>query len=98
MATYILMTKLSPHVTKDMKHRETIGKAWKANVKAKCPQVKFVSHYALLGPYDFMDIYEAPDVETAAKVAMITLSQGALKAETWGAIPYNRFLKLVKDL
>ena len=69
MATYILMTKLSPNVTKEMKKRETIGQAWKAKVKAKCPQVKFVSHYALLGPYDFMDIYEAPDQETAAKVA-----------------------------
>jgi uncharacterized protein with GYD domain len=98
MATYILMTKLAPEVTKDIRQRETIGKAWKTDVKAKCPKVKFVAHYALLGPYDFMDIYEAPDEEEAAKVAMITLSRGALKAETWGAIPYNRFLKLVREI
>jgi len=34
-------------------------------IKEKCPEVKFIAHYGLLGPYDFMDIYEAPDEETA---------------------------------
>jgi uncharacterized protein with GYD domain len=51
-----------------------------------------------LGPYDFMDIYEAPDQEEAAKVSMITMSKGAVKAESWGAIPYKRFLEVAKDL
>lgn len=98
MATFILMTKLSPEITKDLKQREKIGKEWKAKVKEKCPEVKFISHYALLGPYDFMDIYEAPNEEIAAKVSMITLSAGALKAESWTAIPYNKFLQLVKEV
>jgi uncharacterized protein with GYD domain len=98
MSTFVLMTKLSPEVTHDMKKRETVGKAWKARVKGKCKGVKFQTHFALLGPYDFMDIYEAPNEETAAKVAMITLSMGALKAETWPAIPYSRFLKLAKEV
>lgn len=98
MATFILMTKLSPEITKDLKQREKIGKEWKAKVKEKCPEVKFIAHYALLGPYDFMDIYEAPNEEIAAKVSMITLSSGALKAESWTAIPYNKFLQLAKEV
>ena len=98
MATFVLMTKLSPEVTHDMKARESVGKAWKARVKKNCAGVKFQTHYALLGPYDFMDIYEAPNEEAAAKVAMITLAMGALKAETWPAIPYNRFLRLAREV
>ena len=98
MAMFVLMTKLSPEVTHDMKKREAVGKSWKSRVKDKCKGVKFVSHFALLGPYDFMDIYEAPNEEAAAKVAMITLSMGALKAETWPAIPYSRFLRLAKEV
>ena len=98
MATFVLMSKLSLPITHDLKKRESAGKAWKGRVKEKCRGVKFVSHFALLGPYDFMDIYEAPDDETAAKVAMITLSMGALKAETWPAIPYPKFLKLAKEV
>jgi len=98
MGVYVLMTKLSPEVTKDMKHREKIGKRWIEKVNEKCPEVKWLSHYALLGPYDFMDIFEAPDEEVAAKVSIITLSSGALQAESWTAIPYSRFVELVDEL
>jgi len=98
MATYVLMTKLTPEVTKNLKNREQIGKRWIQNVNEKCPEVKWVAHYALLGPYDFMDIFEAPNEETAAKVSMITLSTGAIEAESWTAIPYQRFLELVDEI
>jgi uncharacterized protein with GYD domain len=98
MATYILVTKLSPELTKDVKRRAEIGRKWLAKVKAKCPEIKFRAHYALLGPYDFLDIYEAPNEEAAAKVSMISLSGGAVAAESWTAIAYKRFLKLIENL
>ena len=98
MPTYILMTKLSPEVTKRMKQRAELGKEWMEVVKSKCPEVKFICHYALLGPYDFLDIYEAPNEEIAAKVSMISLSYGAIQAESWTAIPYKRFLELSQQI
>ncbi|MFX1537570.1 MAG: GYD domain-containing protein [Promethearchaeota archaeon] len=45
-----------------------------------------------------MDIFEAPNEETAAKVSLLTMSLGAVKAESWPAIPYKRFLELVKEV
>ncbi|OGU55374.1 MAG: GYD family protein [Ignavibacteria bacterium RBG_13_36_8] len=98
MQTFILMTKLSPEVSRQIKKRPKIGRAWLDEVKKKCPEVKFVAHYALLGTYDFMDIYEAPNEESAAKVSMISLANGALQAESWTAIPYKRFLDLTKEI
>ncbi|MFQ5584134.1 MAG: GYD domain-containing protein [Calditrichia bacterium] len=98
MQTYILMTKLSPEVSRQMRDRARIGRAWLEQVKKKCPEVKFIAHYALLGSYDFMDIYEAPDEEVAAKVSMISMSNGALQAESWTAIPYKRFLELTEEI
>lgn len=98
MATYILVTRLSPELTRDLKKRAEIGRKWMERVKKDCPEVKFLGHYALLGPYDFLDIYEAPDEETAAKVSMISLSGGATSAESWTAIPYKKFLDLIKHL
>jgi uncharacterized protein with GYD domain len=97
MSTYILMTKLAPDAM-NLKNREKIGQKWMKEVSKKCPEVKWVSHFVLLGPYDFMDIFEAPNEEVAAKVSMISLASGALKAESWTAIPYNRFLELVDDI
>ena len=87
MQTYVLLTKLSPEVTRQMKDRGKIGRTWMDQVKDKCPEVKFVAHYALLGQYDFLDIYEAPDEEIAAKVSMISQANGALHAQSLIAIP-----------
>lgn len=98
MATYILLTKLSSESLGDPHKRETIGRRWFKTIKEKCPEVKWVDHYALLGPFDFMDIYEAPNEEVAARVSMITMSKGAVKAETWAALPYKRFLKIAQAL
>ena len=98
MATYILLTKLSSSGLGNPRRREQVGRKWFSEVKKKCPDVKWIDHYALLGPFDFMDIYEAPNEEVAAKVSMITMSKGAVKAESWAAIPYKRFLEIAKRL
>ena len=98
MQTYILLTKLSPEVCRQMGERAELGRVWLDRVRKKCPEVKFISHYALLGEYDFLDIYEAPNEESAAKVSMISLSNGATAAESWTAIPYKRFVELIADL
>ena len=98
MKTYVMLTKLSPESSKQMKDRAKLGRHWLDQVKNKCPEVKFIAHYALLGHYDFLDIYEAPDEETAAKVSMISLSKGAFQAESLSAIPYKRFLELADEI
>ena len=98
MQTFVLMTKLAPEMTKQVKDQEKLGRVWLEQVKEKCPQVKFIAHYALLGPYDFLDIYEAPDEETAAKVSLISLQSGAFTAESWVAIPYKRFVELAEEI
>jgi uncharacterized protein with GYD domain len=96
--TFVLLTKLSPEISQKIKERAKLGRAWLDQVKKKCPEVKFISHYALLGAYDFIDIYEAPNEEVAAKVSMISLSNGAFQAESLIAIPYKRFLELAEEI
>lgn len=98
MQTFILMTKLAPEVSKKVKERAKLGRSWLDQVKTKCPEVKFLAHYALLGQFDFLDIYEAPDAETAAKVSMISQANGASCAESWTAIQYKRFLELSEEI
>jgi len=104
MKTFVMVTKLAPQhidpvdVAHIMKDRACGGTAWHAEIKRKCPQVKFLAHYALLGTYDFMDIYEAPDEEMAARVSLITRTNGAFQVESWPAIPSKRLEEIVKDL
>ena len=98
MATYVLMSRLGPDVITDPRGRKAVGKAWKKRVDKLCPEVKWIAHYALLGHYDFMDIYEAPSDEVAHKVSLISRSSGALMAESWPALAYDRFLELVEPV
>ena len=98
MQTYVMLTKLAPDISRQVKSRDKLGRAWLDQVHEKCPEVKFIAHYALLGPYDFIDIYEAPNEETAAKVSMISQANGAFQAQSLTAIPYKRFVELTEDI
>ena len=98
MPTFVLMTRLAPETIQDAERRRAMGKGWLKKVHAACPEVKFLQHYALLGPYDFMDVYEAPDVETAHRVSLISRAGGALAAESWQALPYDDFLELLEQV
>ena len=98
MPTFVLMTRLAPEALSDARGRKAMGKEWLKRVKDSCPEVKWIAHYAVLGPYDFMDIYDAPDVETAHRVSLISRSEGAVTAESWQALPYDQFLGLMEQV
>jgi len=98
MQTYILLTKLAPSASAQLKERDRTSHNWYKKVKEACPDVKFKAHYALLGQYDFLDIYEAPDEETATKISMISKMDGALYAETLIAMEHKKFIELVNNL
>jgi uncharacterized protein with GYD domain len=98
MPTFVLMTKLAAGSMRDAEGVRSTGKDWLHKVNEACPEVTWVAHYAILGPYDFMDIYEAPDAESAHKVSLISRAEGAVSAESWQALPYDRFLQLLKSV
>ena len=81
-----------------LKSRARKESEWLQTIKEKCPQVKFLGHYALLGPWDFMDIYEAPDEETAAMVSLLSRASGAHQVESWMAIPNSRLREIADAL
>ncbi len=98
MPLFVLMTRLAPETLHNPTGRRAMGKEWLSKVKSTCPDVKWIAHYAILGPHDFMDIYEAPDAETAHRVSLISRAEGAVSAESWLALPYDRFLKVLEEV
>ncbi len=98
MPTFMLMTRLNPESLSTAEDRRKTGKQWLKKVKKLCPGVKWIAHYAILGPFDFVDIYHAPDDETAHKVSLISRSTGALSAESWQVMEYDRYLKMLEDV
>jgi hypothetical protein len=45
-----------------------------------------------------MDIYEAPDVETAHTVSILSRAGGALAAESWQLLAYDDFLEVLEKV
>ena len=95
MPLYILATKMHPI---DLKKRRKQGEEWLKLVKEKVPTIEWISHYAILGPYDFIDIFKADNEVEAAKVSLLSREAGATIAETWTAIPYSDFVEFIEDL
>jgi len=102
MRTFVLMTKFAGkdaglvEVGSKLQGRARSGRAWIDLIKKNCPEVKFKAHYALLGYWDFMDIYDAPDEETAIKVSQLIRTTGAHQVESWLAIPYEKMVDLTE--
>ncbi len=66
MAVYILLSKLASEGRKTV--RENPGRIQEVNKEIEKLRVKVVSQYATLGPYDFVNIVEAPDNRTIVRV------------------------------
>lgn len=97
MPTYVLLTRLSPDAVSAPKFVEKLEKRVAERVRKNCPEVKWLGSYSVLGPYDYLDIFEAPDGESATKVALLVRSFGHATTETWVATPWDRFVQLAKD-
>ena len=98
MATYIMLTRLSPDALKRPELVGDLNKQVEERIKKECPGVKWVGNYAVLGPCDYVDIFEAPDSDAATKVALLIRSFGHATTETWVATPWDRFLSLASGL
>ena len=57
---------------------------------------KVTAQYATLGSYDFVNIVEAPDNATIARVSATLGARGSVRLLTLPAIPVPEFLKSLK--
>lgn len=96
METFLMLTRLSPAAADP----GSLGKLERKvvdRIRKACPGVKWIASYSVLGPYDYVDLFEAPDGEAATKVALIVRSFGHATTETWVATKWDRFLALAKE-
>ena len=93
MATYVTLVKFT---SEGLKSIGDFGKEWEEGTKRIAQMgIKTIGAYGLLGPYDMMFIYEAPDEKAAASIPLSFSSQkGGAQTETWTAIAMEEFVKL----
>jgi uncharacterized protein with GYD domain len=98
MATFIMLTRVSPEAVKAPQALEKLEQEAMQHIRTECPDVEWRQSYAVLGPYDYLDIFDAPDVETAAKVATLIRSYGHAQSEIWAATEWARFKQMLHGM
>lgn len=98
MTTFIMLTRLSPEAARSPKALEELERQAMGRVREDCPSVEWVSSYAILGPYDYLDVFRAPDIETACKVSTLIRTFGHAQTEVWTATEWERFKEIVRTL
>ena len=68
MAFYIMLTRLSPEALTRPGAVANLNKKVEERIRQECPGVKWLANYAVLGPCDYLDVFEAPDADTATRV------------------------------
>jgi uncharacterized protein with GYD domain len=90
MAVYVMLTTLTDEGRKTIKeHPKRIKEV---NKEVEAMGVKILAQYAVLGPYDFVNILEAADNRTMSKVAIELGSRGTLQTMTMAAMTIDDFI------
>jgi uncharacterized protein with GYD domain len=90
MATFIMLTNLTPDGVKTLK--DNPGRVQEVNKEVEQLGVKVVDQWATLGQYDFITVVDAPDEATMAKVSIELGSRGTMTSQTLCAIPAADFV------
>ena len=94
MGIYLMLTTLTDEGRKTIKANPARIK--EVNKEVEAMGAKVLAQYALLGPYDFINILDAPSNEVVVKVAIELGSRGTLGTMTMAALTVDDFVKSLK--
>jgi uncharacterized protein with GYD domain len=90
MPTYIMLSTLTPEGVQTVKNNPQRIK--EVNKEIEQLGAKVVAQWAVLGQFDFVNVVEAPDEKTMAKVSLELGSRGTAQYQSMTAIPIDEFI------
>jgi len=94
MAKFVMLTTLTDEGRKTL--MENPGRIKEVNREVEAMGAKILAQYAVLGPYDFINIIEAPSNEAISKVAVTLGARGTLQTLTLAAMDVDAFIGSIK--
>ncbi len=90
MSIYIMLTTLTDEGRKTVKEKPS--RIREVSKEVESMGVKVLCQYATLGPYDFVNILEAPNNEAISKVALELGARGTLQPMTMAGMTLDAFI------
>jgi uncharacterized protein with GYD domain len=94
MAKFLMLTTLTDEGRKTI--TENPGRIKEVNKEVEAMGAKVIAQYALLGPYDFVNVIEAPSNEAVSKIAVTLGARGTLQTMTMAAMDVDDFIRSLK--
>lgn len=94
MSVYVVLSRLTDEGRKTLKSRPERLK--EVNAEMTKMGGKVLQQYALLGKYDFLNIVDAPDHATMAKILVELGARGTIQTNTMAAMPVDDLLSRLK--
>jgi uncharacterized protein with GYD domain len=94
LAKYILLSTLTSEGLETLKTKPE--RILEVNKEIESFGVKVLQQYAVLGPYDFVNIVEAPDNDSVFKMSVELGSRGTVKIMSMPAIKIEKLIKSLK--
>jgi uncharacterized protein with GYD domain len=85
-----MLTQLTPEGVQTVKNNP--NRIREVNKEIESLGATVTAQWATLGQYDFVNVVEAPDEKTMARVSMELGSRGTARYESLAAIPIDEFI------
>ena len=95
MPTYILLSTLTVQGVQTLKSNPERLRAVNQDVEEL--GCKVLHQWATLGEFDFVNVVEAPDEATIARVSVALGARGSTKIQTLPALPIDVFLRSIES-
>ena len=93
---FVLLTTLTSEGRRSLKKNP--GRIWEVNKETEQMGAKIIAQYKTLGPYDFINILEAPNPNVMSRVVIELCSRGTLEPMLMGAITIEDFVKEIQTI
>jgi uncharacterized protein with GYD domain len=90
MPTFVLLSTLTPEGVQTLKNNPQRLREVNKEIEQLGATVK--AQWAVLGRFDFVNVVEAPDEKTMARVSLELGSRGTARYESLAAIPVDDFI------
>jgi uncharacterized protein with GYD domain len=90
MPTFVMLSTLTPEGVQTLKNNPQRIREVNKEIEQLGATVK--AQWAVLGRFDFVNVIEAPDEKTMARVSLELGSRGTARYESLSAIPVEEFI------
>lgn len=98
MQTYAMLTRLEPNGLRSPTEFEQLEHQVMEQVRQACPKAQWIGSYAVLGPCDYLDLFQAESLDDASKISAIVRSFGHAHTEVWPLTEWPHFKMVIREL